>query len=112
MSDLSRVPQGVRTDANHLAMKVARAVLDAAHDFEFTLDDAVFGVTVERMPAPSWPASGVEGLSPDADGPWPFAVRLSCSWPKGSTVLQMEASYWRGTGQYRHLVGLKVTAAV
>ena len=111
MNDQSRVSPVVRSDANHLAMKVARSVLDAAHDFEFTFDEATFGVAVERLPAPSWPGSGVEGLSPDTDGPWPSAVRLSCTWPKGSVVLLMEASYWRGSGQYRHLVGLRVTAA-
>jgi 5-methylcytosine-specific restriction protein B len=110
MSDQSRVSPVVRSDANHLAMEVARSILDAAHDFEFTFDESTFGVIVERLPAPRWPISEVAGVSPDTDGPWPSAVRLSCSWPKGSVVLLMEATHWRSSGQYGRLVALRVIA--
>ena len=106
------VPVSPRPDANHLAMKVARSILDAAHDFNFTFGGARFEVAVERLPTSPWPASGVEGLSPDADGPWPRAALLRCSWSGGAVTLRMEASYWRTTGRYRHLVGIAVVAVV
>lgn len=100
-----------RDPANRMALKVAGDIMAAAHDLEFTTEGTPVRVVAERLPAPPWPTSGVEGLSAEADGPWPAGVRLRCTWPNGSATLTMEASHWHSRGEYRHLVGLLVAVA-
>ena len=41
----------IRSDANQLAMKVARRILDAAHDFDFAFDGAPFSEEAKMVSA-------------------------------------------------------------
>jgi hypothetical protein len=100
-----------RPDANRLALRVARAILDAAAPTEVTIEGTRVGITVERLPAAPWPTSGLEGLDETIDGPFPRAVRLKCSWSSGSTDLLISATWWRTKGRYRHLVCLRAGVA-
>jgi hypothetical protein len=103
---------GPRADANRIALRAVRAILDAATDLDLSLDGTPVHVTVERLPPEPWPANGLEGLDPTIDGPLPGAVRLDCRWQGGSTKLVLSASWWQTFGRYRHLIGIRARIAV
>lgn len=98
-----------RPDANAIALRVVRNVLDAAHDFETTLQGRAVSVKVERLPQPDWPAT-LEGLSPEQDGAWPAPVRVEAVGLTDAPILVLSAGYWATTGRYRGMVGLRVQA--
>lgn len=100
--------RGRPLDFNPQAFTAVRAIIDAAHPFTFQLGALEVHVTPEKMAPLPWPSKGVEGLTPERDGPWPTPVRLRCSWKTGSAVLVLKASYWRAKGQYWHLVGTAI----
>ncbi|WP_437599085.1 AAA family ATPase [Sorangium sp. So ce590] len=97
-----------RPDANRIALRALRSLLDAAAPMDLTVEGAPVHIAVERLPSAPWPARGLEGLDQDADGPLPRAVRLRCTWPGGSTELLFSAAWWQTKGAYRHLVGIKI----
>jgi hypothetical protein len=92
--------------ANRLGLRVARQILDAAHRLHLTIEDTRITIVPDRQPAPPWPP--IELLSEAADGPWPAPVRAHCTWESGSVDLELQVSYWRTTGAYRHLIALAV----
>lgn len=97
----------MREDANKIALRVARAVLDGARPLE--LDVAGVRVKCEVTRAgKAWPNYHVKGLDRDADGPWPADVKVACTWEGGSCNLEVAADYWRTNGPYRHHVALRV----
>ncbi|WP_437854487.1 AAA family ATPase [Sorangium sp. So ce363] len=97
-----------RPDANRIALRALRSLLDAAAPMDLTVEARPVQVAVERLPAAPWPARGLEGLDQAVDGPLPRAVRLRCTWPGGSTELLFSVAWWQTMGAYRHLVGIKV----
>ncbi len=97
-----------RQDANQLALRVARATLEAAGDFKLEVEGTLIDIKVERLPQPPWPSAHPEGLDEAADGPWPRAIRAECTWKGGSRTLLTQATYWKTQGTYRHLVSLQV----
>lgn len=98
-----------RPDANRIALRALRSLLDAAAPMDLTVVAAPVHVEVERLPAAPWPARGLQGLDQAADGPLPRAVRLRCTWPGGSTELLFSVAWWQTNGAYRHLVGIKIS---
>lgn len=96
-----------RADANRIALRAVRSILDAARPTRLTVEGTAVNVEVERLPAAPWPPYRLEGLDEAADGPLPRAVRAACSWEGGSTTLLLSASWWRTKGRYRHLMGLR-----
>lgn len=98
----------VRSDANRLALTVARALLDAAAPLKLEVEGTAIDVQIERLPQAPWPASRLEGLDEATDGPWPRALRAECSWKGGSQTLLVEATPWKTAGRYRGLVSLRV----
>ncbi|WP_438016915.1 MoxR family ATPase [Sorangium sp. So ce315] len=97
----------VRSDANHVALKVARSILDACRPFEFSIDGTVIKLEPHRLPAVPWPV-GTWGLDEKQDGPWPQPVLFDCSWQGGKT--QIVASAQRAGGKYRDLVSICLSA--
>jgi 5-methylcytosine-specific restriction protein B len=95
-----------RIAANKLGLRVARQILDAAHDLHLTIEGAEISISTDRKAAPPWPQ--VDNLVEATDGPWPAPVRLRCQWQSGSTDLLLQVSFWRTTDAYRHFIGLAV----
>jgi MoxR-like ATPase len=100
-----------RADANRIALRALRAILDAAAPTKLTVEGTVVDVQVERLPAATWPLRGLDGLDETADGPLPRATRLKCAWTGGSTELLMSVAWWQTKTVYRHLVGLRTSIA-
>src|SRR5262249_50073572 len=71
-----------------------------------TIEGTQITITPDRQPAPPWPP--IELLSEAADGPWPAPVRVHCIWESGSVDLELQVSYWRTTGAYRHFISLAI----
>lgn len=104
-------PATARPDANRLALRAVRAILDAAAAMQLTVEGTPIDIQVERLPAPPWPPGGLLGLDEAADGPMPRAVRLKCSWPAGHTELLLGVKWWQTNTAYRHLVGVRTAVA-
>jgi hypothetical protein len=96
----------LRPDANHLALKAVRSILDAAEPLELSVERTRVRVEVSRLPSKPWPAGGVLGLEEAVDGPWPQPVVLHCSWEGGST--EIVASAERAGRSYRGLVSIRL----
>lgn len=104
---ISSVPSLTKIEANRASLRVARLIVDAAHDLQVTIEHTKITISARREPTPAWPV--IDSLSEATDGPWPAPVRLHCQWPSGSVDLLLHVSYWRTTSDaYRHLVGLAV----
>ncbi len=97
-----------RPDANSIALRAARTILQAARLQELEVAGKRVTCQVELLDEPEWPRDNLVGLSEERDGPWPAPVRIRCSWEGGGCELRMGADYWRSTGKYRHEVGLRV----
>lgn len=93
----------VRPDANRIALKAVRTILDAAEPFEISIEDAKITVEAQRLPAEPWPVDAW-GIDEKQDGPWPQAVLFDCSWQGGKT--QIIASAERASGKHRDLVSI------
>lgn len=100
-----------RPDANRIALRAIRTVLDAAAPTTITVEGVPVEVQVERLPSARWPARGLEGLDESADGPLPGAVRARCTWPGGSTELLLSVAWWPRGSSYRDLTGIRTTVA-
>jgi 5-methylcytosine-specific restriction protein B len=84
-----------RTDANRIALRAARSILDAAHPFELLVEKRPVSVTTKRLAASSWPAEGIRGLDEKVDGLLPAPVEATCSWPGGACDLVIRARWLR-----------------
>ncbi|KYF74837.1 hypothetical protein BE11_36865 [Sorangium cellulosum] len=93
----------VLPDANRIALKAVRAILDAAEPFEVVVENAKITVVPHRLSAEPWPV-GTWGLDENRDGPWPQPVFFECSWSGGKT--QIIASATRAGGKHRDLVSI------
>lgn len=90
-------------DANRIALRAVRSILQAAEPFEVDVEGTPVKVGVERRAPPPWPA-GAWGLDERLDGPWPQPVLLQCTWEGGETSLTAEAL--RAAGAYKGLVAI------
>lgn len=93
----------VLPDANWIALKAVRAILDAAESFEIAIEGTKIKVDPHRLPVEPWPAS-IWGLEEQQDGPWPQSVLFDCSWQNGKT--QIIASAMRASGKHRDLISI------
>jgi hypothetical protein len=98
----------VRSDANKIAFRAIRSILDAARPLEIEVAGVKVTCAVSRDPAPPWPENGIQGLEGDADGPWPAPVVVHCAWEGGRCSLVVECEYWRSNNRYRHQTGIRV----
>ncbi len=102
----------MRSDANKIALRALRSMLDAAKPFEVEVAGKKVNCAVARRAPESWPDRELAGLDRAVDGPtWPGAVDVECNWPAGRTTLRVLVSHWRSTGRYRHQVGVRVRFA-
>lgn len=102
-----------RAEANAVAFRVARSILDAADalpSLELVVEDCPIRVELSRGLAPALPAGGLPGIDLERDGPPPRAVRARATWEGGSVTLEVRLDWWRG-GAYKSLVGLGVFVA-
>jgi AAA domain (dynein-related subfamily) len=98
----------MRPDANKIALRAARAVLDGARSIELDVAGTKVSCQVSRGEA-SWPDKGVEGLDAESDGPWPAPVEIECRWEGGHCRLRVLAEYYRGQAtRYRQQISLAV----
>lgn len=98
----------MRPDANQIALRAARAVLDGAQSGEVDIGGTKVRCAVSRTET-SWPDEGVEGLDEGRDGPWPAPMEVDCRWDGGGCALRARAWYWKTSGRYRHQVGIAFT---
>jgi len=96
----------MRSDANHIALKAIRDILGSARPFELSIEGKNVVCSVAHGDAIAWPA--IEGFNGAADGPWPADVNVECVWDGGRTTFVVGCDYWKTTGRYRHLLGLRV----
>src|ERR1019366_378458 len=102
-----------RAEANAVAFRVARSILDAADalsSLDFALEDRPVHVELSRESAPALPVGGLTGVDLERDGPSPRAVRAGATWEDGSVTLEVRLDWWR-SGSYKSLVGLGVYVA-
>ncbi|GAB5546202.1 MAG: hypothetical protein SangKO_059620 [Sandaracinaceae bacterium] len=76
-------------EANQIALRAVRQVIQAAEAFQLTVAGREVRVEVERQDDP-WPMP-VAGLSEETDGPWPQQVVLRCNWDGGAVDLLLFA---------------------
>jgi MoxR-like ATPase len=86
-----------RRDANRIALRAARSILEAASPLTLDLSHATARVSVEALSAPSWPAGRAEDLAEEEDGPWPRAVRVTCAWDRGRAAIVLSAALGRSS---------------
>ncbi|EYF04075.1 AAA family ATPase [Chondromyces apiculatus] len=103
-------------DANRLALRAAREVLEAAS--AIMLDVGGVSVKVEPMAPPDrdagvdpWPTlpgkRPLPGLRVERDGPWPAPRLLHCSWGTGEVDIEVRVGVWRGRGRYEGQLALE-----
>ncbi len=98
----------MRADANQIAFRAIRNILDGAKPFEVTVAGTKVTCAVSRAAEPAWPERGVQGLELEADGPWPSPVDVECRWEGGHCNLQVRCTHWRSDARYLHQTGLEV----
>lgn len=96
-----------RADANAIALRAVRRILDSGRSATLDVGGTPVRVEPSRLPSPPWPAAHVLGTTEGADGPWPAALRLRCSWDGGSTTLLVQATTWR-SGTYGGMLVLSI----
>ena len=111
MEAIAEEKDRIRPDANRIALRVIRAILDAATRFELDVEGTPIAVRVDKLPPSPWPSRGLAGLDEATDGPLPQAQRVSCSWTGGSTELLVSVRWWATKGDYRDLLGIRVAIA-
>jgi 5-methylcytosine-specific restriction protein B len=97
----------IRLDANRIALRAAKSILAAAHEFDFELAGKVIAVKCTAQPQPAWKVT--EGLDEAADGPWPASITLVMTWEGGGSRLQMACETWSRNPQDRNAVSLSVS---
>ena len=75
-------------EPNRTALAVVRAILDAAHPLELTIQGTRVRCEVGRLPPEPWPGP-MRGLSEDLDGPWPDPVAVTCTDDTGCNTNQV-----------------------
>ena len=80
-----------RVNANRLALRVLREILDAARPVEVKVADRPVQLQITRRPQPDWPTANLPGVAEAEDGPWPAGVDVRCEWEGGAVELGMEA---------------------
>ena len=99
----------VRQDANRIGFTAIKGILSGASAFEVLVGATTVTCAATASAASVWPRSeGVDGLDEQGDGPWPGAVKVTCSWVDGACSLVADCSYLRTQGKNRHFVGLRV----
>jgi 5-methylcytosine-specific restriction protein B len=100
----------IRPDANRIALRATRAILDAAHDFTFELAGKTITVKCTKQAAPAWPKAA-QGLDASIDGPWPTPVTVEASWAGGASRLYLSSALYAPNGQWGHAVSLSTKVA-
>jgi hypothetical protein len=98
----------MRADANQIAFRAIRNIIDGAKPFEVEVAGTKVTCSVSRGAAPPWPQLGVQGLEQEVDGPWPAPVDVECRWEGGHCNLLVQCDYWRTQDRYRHQTSLHV----
>lgn len=104
---VDEITRNTRADANAIALRAVRHILREARSTTLDVAGTPVEVDVARLPSPPWPTTQALGLNERADGPWPSALRVRCSWKNGSATLLAQTITW-GTGTYGGLVVLSI----
>ena len=89
----------MRADANRIALRTVRALLDGARPFEIQIAGTTVTCSVAPGAARPWPSSPVRGLDEQSDGPWPTPVNVDCSWDGGRCSITVRCR--TATGKYQ-----------
>lgn len=95
-----------RSDANRIALVVARTILESAQDFERDVLGTHVRATVNRATRAEWPTLPTVGLDPARDGEWPAPVTVTFEWNGGRCEITLACGVFRG-GQYAGLLTLE-----
>lgn len=96
----------MRTDANKIALRSIRTILEAARPFDLEVGATRVTCSVALADPAPWPASA-GGIEATADGPWPRAVKVDCAWAGGACSLDVGIFRW-ASGEYLHDLALQV----
>lgn len=98
----------MRANANQIALRAVRSVLDAAHPFELEVAGTKVSCEVTRGPSMPWPVGGVRGLDEIADAPVPAGLDVSCRWDGGQCKLTVTCAFAKSKKRDGN-VGIAVT---
>ncbi len=90
----------MRTDANALALRAIREILEAARPAEVDVHGTKVTIKAALSGARPWPGD-ITGLNETEDGPWPRKVDVDCTWEKGACKFEVDIYFWPA-GAYRH----------
>lgn len=101
-------------DVNRIALRAAKAALDAVTPLQIEIEGTSVSVVPEPPQTVPWPTlpenRPLVGITEAHDGPWPPPARLRCSWSGGEVLLELRLTIWRQRGQYEgHLALQTVT---
>src|SRR2546422_534418 len=111
MAPTSPTTEGVRQDANRIALRAIRQVMMATPPDQLVVGGTTIHISSELQSAPAWPVDGLKGLDPAVDGDLPRRVRLACTWEGGSTELDLRVGWWPTDHTYSNLLGIGISAA-
>lgn len=89
----------MRTDANKIALRAIRSLLDGAKPFEIDVNGTRVACSVSAQPEAPWPPEA-GGLVAGEDGPWPRAIVVDCTWTNGKCRFSVDVYRWE-SGVYR-----------
>jgi hypothetical protein len=79
----------MRTDANRIAIRAIRAILDAAHPLELAVAGTTVQCVASHRSADRWPEKALPGIDEGTDGPWPRTAAVACTWEGGRCSLEV-----------------------
>lgn len=83
----------MRVDANRIALRAIRQILDAAHPLEAEIAGTKVSCTPTRRPRGDWPGAALAGIDAGSDGPWPRTVAVACEWEGGRCSFEVRCRY-------------------
>lgn len=97
----------MRADANKIALRVVRDVLEAARPDTVDVGGKAVSYALKSGPTEPWPDATLAGLDKAAVGAWPKALDVDCTWEGGRCTLRIECTYWKDNSRYRHRVAIR-----
>ena len=85
----------MRADANRIALRAIRTILDGATAVSLKVHGKDVECSLQRRVPQDWPKE-LANLDQSTDGPWPSAVEFMCKWDGGQCALTLSAELATG----------------
>jgi hypothetical protein len=94
----------MRADANRIALRAVRTILDGATAVSLKVHGKDVECTLQRKAPQAWPSEAAD-LNPSSDGPWPSPVEFACKWDGGQCTVTLSAEL--GSGKYNNEISIR-----